>query len=120
MPTALTTRRHLCSDLVTVSYPDRSGVRLTQSANLEEIGDRSAALLLEQPVRRGAPIRFTCQGHDLRGTVRSCTPVEGLGYFAVVLLAAPSRWSERWFTPRHLLKLDFARRAPQAIPLGAA
>ena len=110
----------MCSELVTVSYPDHSGFRLSQTANLEEIGERSAALLVETPVRRGSALRITCGRNTLEGTVRSCTPVQELGYWMEVLLDGQSHWSERVFMPKHLLRLERGARQGQAIPLGAA
>jgi hypothetical protein len=120
MQDLLSTVRHMCSELVSVSKPDRKGHWRTAPANLEEIGEWSAAVLAETPVRRGSPIRITCEGgKQLNGVVKSCERVDLLGFWTEIGLAPNSRWSEQLFTPKHLLKLT-RQSAPQTIPLRAA
>lgn len=110
----------MCSELVTISHPDRRGTWRARVANLEEIGERSAALLAEEPARRGAAIQISCREHELRGIVRSCTPAQTLGYWLEVLLNPQSRWSEEVFRPQHLLKLPDRPRDAKVIPLASA
>lgn len=120
MANDLSTNRWMCSELVTISHPDRRGACRERTANLEEIGERRAALLAEEPARRGAGIRITCHEHELRGIVRSSTPAGMLGYWIEVLLNPQSRWSEALFRPKHLLKLPAGPRSSKANPLAAA
>jgi hypothetical protein len=97
--------RHLCSELVAILC----GCGRSVSGNLEEIGETSAMVLTEAPIRRGSQIRIACDSHNLRGTVRSCTFTDLLGYLIEVALEADSCWSPRWFVPKHLM--PFFRRA---------
>jgi len=105
---------HLCSELVAVAWDDTEGC-----GNLEEIGEWTAALLLEDPVPRGARVRIQCQEHQLKGFVETCTFSEPLGFFVGVRLDPDSRWSEKWFTPQHLLVLQ-SEPDPKVIPLRMA
>src|SRR5260370_20800823 len=91
---------NLCSELVSVAWDDTEGC-----ANLEEIGEWTALLLLEDPVPPGARTRIQCGQHQLSGYVETCTLEEPLGFFVEVRLDPDSRWSEEWFTPQHHLAL---------------
>jgi len=73
--------------------------------NLEEIGERSALLLLQDAVPIGTRVRVKGKAQELNGRVRSCTFDRVLGYFIEVGLDAESRWSEKWFIPEHLFTL---------------
>ena len=108
----------MCSELVSVSH-DRSGLRVTRSGNLEEIGESSAAVLTESPLRRGSKVRINCRSNRLEGRVLSCSLVEQMGYWVEVRLAPESRWTEAWFTPEHLLKVA-GRNPAQVFPLRIA
>jgi hypothetical protein len=105
---------HLCSELVSVAWDDTEGC-----GNLEEIGEWTAMLLLEDPVPRGAKVHIQCQEHQLRGFAETCTFEEPLGFFVGVRLDSDSRWSEEWFTPQHLLALQ-SGPFPKAFHLGMA
>lgn len=98
-------RLNLCSELVSVLYEDRSRQTRQTVGNLEEIASESAVLCLEESVQRGRAISFRVKNHDLYGIVDSCVSDPQLGYFVTVALDKSSRWSEKWFTPEHLLSL---------------
>ena len=104
--------RYLCSELV---YITRSG-RQAVLANLEEISERFAEVLTECALPRAAAVRIVSKTHELEGTVETCTQRRPLGYVVRVKLAPHSRWSERWFTPQHLLQLWSGSR-PKVYPL---
>jgi hypothetical protein len=99
------TRMNLCSEVVSVLYEDRSRKTRQTTANLEEISTNSALLCLEESVQRGRAISFRVKNHDLYGIVESCVADPLLGYFVTVALDKSSQWSEKWFTPEHLLSL---------------
>jgi hypothetical protein len=71
--------------------------------NLEEIGARSALVLIECPLAVGSRVHIACRSHLLKGTTTSCTFHHALGYFLEIELAPASRWSRRWFVPQHFL-----------------
>jgi hypothetical protein len=95
---------HFCSELVDVITRDKRGPsRVT--GNLEEIGEWNALVLTEAAIERGTNVRVACESKELTGVVESCVRDESLGFFVEVRLDPESRWSEQWFTPRHLLSL---------------
>ncbi len=96
--------RHLCSEQVSVICSDLEGWWHTVPANLEEIDENSATVLSEASISNGKKVRILCESNQLRGVVTACEKDE-LGYFIEVRLDPDSRWSERWFTPQHFLKL---------------
>ena|ERR1700676_3124549 len=98
-------RHHLCSELVSVAR--LSGQRLLDAVdgNLEEIGEWSALILLQDAVPIGTRVRVKAKARDLKGIVRSCTFDQLLGFFIDIRLDAESRWSEKWFVPEHLFSL---------------
>jgi len=98
-------RMNLCSELVSVLYEDRSRKTRQLTGNLEEISQTSALVCLEERVQRGRAISFRCRQHDLYGVVESCIAHPQLGYFVTITLDKSSQWSEKWFTPAHLLSL---------------
>jgi hypothetical protein len=104
MPYQTPTHRHLCSELVSLVCA-KNGRTTTLSGNLEEIGEWSALVLAETPIARRTKVRIACEGHDLKGFVRSCRHEKSLGFLVDVRLYQESRWSEQWFTPKHLLAL---------------
>src|SRR5262245_62141666 len=104
MPYHTPTHRHLCSELVSMlCTKDRHSHKL--SGNLEEIGEWSALVLAETPITRRTKVRIACDGHELKGFVRSCRQDKSLGFLVDVRLYPESRWSQQWFTPKHLLAL---------------
>jgi len=82
---------------------DKPGVAV--NANLEEIGQSSAQVLADAPIKAGARVWITCEMHQLTGRVKSCTFRRMLGYFIEVALDPDSCWSPVWFTPKHLLRV---------------
>ena len=93
--------RHLCSELVRIL----GGPSISLYGNLEEIGERSAVVLTETPLQRRAKISIACRMNQLKGTVEACTFEESLGYYVRVKFDRDTRWSPRWFTPKHLYTL---------------
>jgi hypothetical protein len=107
--------RYLCSELIDLTFSDGRG----QTANLEEIGENSALVLTEAPVRRGAQLHINCGNHTLKGAAAACRFDKLLGYFVEIRLAPASRWSLQWFAPEHLLALD-QNATTRALPLAMA
>ena len=105
---------HMCSELVTVTWENGE-----DCGNLEEIGEWTALVLLENPVPSGTRLRIQCEEHQLKGFVETCISEEGVGFFVGVRLEPDSRWSEKWFAPRHLLVLQSEREA-KVFPLAMA
>ena len=110
--------RHLCSELVSVVRPSKIGQPRTITGNLEEIGERSAVVLLETALSIGVRVRVKTKGGTLRGVVRAWAGEPLLGFFVEIALSRESRWSEKWFAPEHLLKVPSARlrSSPEAAP----
>lgn len=107
----VTLDRHWCSELVTVVLVNKRGVSEQLSGNLEEIGERTAVVLTDCPLPIASRVHIACREHVLRGITKTCELHRRLGYFIEVELAPASRWSQRWFSPRHLLALrDFRIR----------
>jgi hypothetical protein len=96
--------RHLCSELVFVSSVHRKG-RQGILGNLEEIGERFVEILTDCSFPRASMVRIVTKAHALEGFVENCRRDQQLGFFVKVRLSPQSRWSERWFTPQHLLQL---------------
>lgn len=108
-------QRYLCSELIDLTFSDGRG----QTANLEEIGETSALVLTDKPVRCGAQLHINCGNHALKGTVGACRFDKLLGYFVEIRLSPASRWSRHWFAPEHLLVLD-QNATTRALPLAMA
>src|ERR1700720_3480319 len=106
--------RHLCSELVAVTWGDCEGC-----GNLEEIGEWTALVLLEDFVPRGTQIRIRCEGYELKGFVETYEFEEPMGFFVEVRLDPESRWSPKWFTPQHLLAFQ-SEPARKVFPLPVA
>lgn len=122
MPHMRNTHRHMCSELVSLTH-EQAGMRVTHRGNLEEIGECTAALLVEHPISRGTKIQINCGSNRLEGRVTSCDLLAGAGFWTEVRFSPQSRWSERWFMPQHLLILPDTlggRTLPQVFPLGIA
>jgi hypothetical protein len=103
MAKQLSVERNWCSELVSVVNVTRRGVAEPVTGNLEEIGERSALVLTESPLPIASRVHIACREHVLRGVITSCEFDRELGYFAEIEFAPASRWSRRWFSPRHLL-----------------
>jgi hypothetical protein len=73
--------------------------------NLEEIGEWFAEILTDCSFPRAAAVRIVSKTHQLEGVVADCKRHQSLGFCVKVKLAPASRWSDRWFTPQHLLQL---------------
>jgi len=99
-------RSHLCSELVSVDRLQGHRTLPVLTGNLEEIGEWSALILTEASVAPGTKVRITGKTNELRGFVRSCISDRLLGFFIEIGLDVESRWSERWFSPEHLLALS--------------
>ena len=116
------TPRFLCSEMVFITRADRRGCP-AMLANLEEIGEWFAEILTDCAFPQNAPVRIVSKGQQLEGIVEGCTQNQPLGFFVKVRFNPESRWSERWFTPQHLLKLWSGTQAdnqPKVSPLKAA
>jgi hypothetical protein len=99
------TSRHLCSEMVSILCTSGAEPGAPIPANLEEIGQSSAQVLADSPIRAGVRVWITCEMHQLKGRVKSCTFRRMLGYFIEVALDPDSCWSPMWFTPKHLLRV---------------
>jgi len=118
MPESKSICRHLCSELVFITRADRRG-RQAMLGNLEEIGEWFAEVLTECAFPRDSVVRIVSKAHQLEGVVEKCTRQQPLGFFVKVRLTPQSRWSEGWFTPKHLLQL-WSGTQPKVSPLKAA
>ena len=98
-------RHHYCSELVTVARLSCQRSLEVLNGNLEEIGEWSALVLLQDAVPIGTRLQVKGKVHELKGIVRSCTFDQLLGFFIDIRLDAESRWSEKWFVPEHLFAL---------------
>ena len=87
--------------------------------NLEEIGERFAEILTDCAFPRSAAVSIVTKDHKLEGLVADCRRDRQLGFFVKVRLSSQSRWSESWFTPKHLLQL-WSGTKPKVSPLKAA
>ena len=76
-------------------------------------------VLMDCSLPTNAPLRIVSKDHQLEGVVEACVPRQPLGYFVKVKLSPQSRWSERWFTPQHLLQL-WSGAPPKVSTLKAA
>lgn len=116
---AQVTKRNLCSELVSVTCVDGDGWWHAVPGNLEEIEEWSAVVLTDARIRPGTSVRIRCETNQLKGVVKTCTREE-LGFLVEVRLDADSKWSERWFTPQHLLALNAGIFRPKMFPRAAA
>ena len=115
--------RNLCSELVFITRADRPG-RRALLGNLEEIGEWFVEILTDCARSRAHTlVRIVTKAHQLEGVVEDCKRDAALGFFVKVRLSPQSRWSERWFTPQHLLQLwsgTQVNNQPKVSPLKAA
>lgn len=114
MPGSTVINRYLCSELVFVTRKGRRGWRGILG-NLEEIGERFAEILTESAFPKNAEVRISSRNRQLEGVVESCKLQRPLGFFVKIKLAPQSRWSQRWFRPRHLLRLWAASASLRGI-----
>ena len=112
------TCRNLCSELVFITRTDRPG-RRALLGNLEEIGERFVEILTDCSFPRATLVRIVTKEHKLEGFVEDCRRDGELGFFVKVRLSSESHWSERWFTPKHLLQL-WSGTQPKVSPLKTA
>jgi hypothetical protein len=108
--------RRWCSELVSIVCRQDDGRLLKISGNLEEIGESSALILTDSAIRTGTKVVVTCQTHELKGVVASRSFDEHLGFFVEIRLDSGCQWSQRWFTPEHLL--PHFRVPPKVFHLG--
>lgn len=114
--------RNLCSELVFITRTDRPG-RRALLGNLEEIGEQFAEILTDCSFPRATLVRIRAKDHTLEGFVEDCRRDGQLGFFVRVKLSPQSHWSDRWFTPNHLLQLwsgTQVNNQPKVSPLKAA
>jgi hypothetical protein len=114
MAKQLPLQKNLCSELVSVFRLGHHRIEPILG-NLEEIGERSAAILTEAPVNTGSPVCIVCKCNILRGVVETCQFDRILGYWIKIRLAPAVRWSRDWFVPDHLLTLQNPVENP-AVP----
>ena len=95
----------MCSQLVSVICSDLGGWWHTVQGNLEEIEEESGLVLTGFPISTGKKVRICCGSSQLKGTVETCVHDDVLGFFVEVRFDVDSQWSERRFTPSHLLRL---------------
>lgn len=108
--------RQWCSELISVLLPH---CNQPQFANLEEIGECSAVVLMDRAIRSGTRVTLNCRSRKLKGIVASYTLDEHLGFFIEILFDAGNLWSPQWFAPEHLLP-PLQENRPKAIASGAA
>jgi hypothetical protein len=99
-------QRYLCSELVSVVRVHKNGGSQFAAANLEEIGERTAVVLSDLPISIGSSVHIACRGHILKGVAKASESHPALGYFTKIELARTSRWSPKWFKPRHLVSMN--------------
>ena len=95
----------LCSERVSIICSDMDGWWHTVPGNLEEIEEGSALVLAEGPISSNKKVRICCGSKQLKGMVLSCTHDDVLGFYVEVRFDSDSPWSERRFSPDHLLRL---------------
>jgi len=96
--------RSMCADMVEAHWRDENGRQRSGTALLEDISASGACLQLENAVPVGVGIQWECPGQQFAGRVRYCTYRE-IGYFVGVEFSGDVRWSEKAYTPRHMLDL---------------
>ncbi|SRR5579863_4970076 len=94
--------RFLCSDLVTLRWPEESGCEREETVVLENISTSGACVQAEVPIAESAVVTLLCGEAQLRGFVRSCYRRDE-GYFIGIAFDANSKWSKAKFQPEHLL-----------------
>jgi hypothetical protein len=97
--------RHMCSELVSVICDTKGPQARVVSGNLEEIGEWTAQVLLDEPLAIGTMVAILTETHELKGVVQGYEGNEPLGYFVEVKLAPESRWCEQHFVPKYMLRI---------------
>lgn len=119
MSQRITPLPYLCSELVVIATRHR-GRDSQVIGNLEAIGEWSLVVLTQAPLRRGTEISIKTNSHVMNGIVERRTVEAQLGYYLEVRLKPESRWSERWFKPKHLLRVGVREEeggSPKALTL---
>lgn len=70
---------YLCSELVTITWDDGE-----RCGNLEQIGEWTTLVLLEDPIPLGSRAHIRCKEYELKGVVTACEVEEPLGFFVEV------------------------------------
>ena len=94
--------RMLCSDLIDISWKDKTGKSRHVVGNLEDISLSGACVQVDRPFPLNTPVRINHDNGELNGIVRYCVYRE-IGYFLGVEFDPGSRWSLRDFRPQHML-----------------
>ncbi len=104
--------RMLCSDLVTVTWTDRKGVKHKEVANLEDFSDHGACLQMESEIPAGTQVRIIAGKARIQGEARYSRE-DQLGWFVGIQMAAGTAWPKESFQPKHILdpRLLLADRA---------
>ena len=106
----------LCSELVEVTWKERSGRRGTILANLEDISLSGVCLQVDLPIPLGTELCICHPKGEFQGTVRYCLFRE-IGYFLGVQFTPGLKWSPEDYQPSYLLDLRtlVARSAECAV-----
>lgn len=94
--------RVLCSELVLLKWRDPSGMERESVGDLEAISSSEAWLQVDDPIPEATPLRIGVRRAELKGTVRKCT-VQDAVHGLAVRFDHGTKWSRRYFTPKHLL-----------------
>jgi len=94
--------RLLCSDLVTVQWPDAAGMERKEFGVLENVAPGGASLLVGVPLPAGVAVRISAPPASFTGIARHCCYVTN-GYLVGVEFDDSSRWSHEAYAPEHLL-----------------
>jgi hypothetical protein len=94
--------RLLCADLVDLEWKDEAGRARKVRANLEDISASGACIQLELPIPPLTLVTIAYPTGEFIGKVRYCV-YEEIGYFLGVEFEPGYRWTQRKFTPQHLL-----------------
>jgi len=94
--------RMLCADTVDVRWEDQeTGRTRRMMANLDDISQVGACLLLDCPIPVKTPLRITHPNGELTGQVVYCVRRE-VGYVTGAEFDPSSRWSQENYRPEHL------------------
>lgn len=94
--------RMLCADTVDVLWKDQDTGRIRRMmANLDDISQFGACLLLDCPIAVKTPLRIEHSNGELTGKVVYCVMRE-VGYVTGVEFDPSSKWSQESYRPEHL------------------
>ena len=96
--------RALCSELVRISFHDRRGRRIQETAVLEDLGEKGARVSLSLPLTPGCQVGFHATVFETNAQVRYCE-LSDSGFAVGLEFAGDSRWDEKQWAPEHLLRL---------------